>query len=201
MTDVPQSWGVRLRDPQVLAALAHPARLRMLDLLIQMDGATATACAGPVGLSPSACSWHLRQLARAGLVEDAGPGEDGRQRRWRSTVPAWRVEPEGIESGAEAAAALDLSLIRALLAASNQAVEGWAASATKGHESPAWQEAAVISNSTLRLSVEELAELVEQIRALLAPFTLHERPRATSATRAVHVALRAIPISAPPDRI
>jgi DNA-binding IclR family transcriptional regulator len=44
--------------------------------------ATATQLAERVGESPANCSWHLRQLARYGFVEEAGGGT-GREGPWR----------------------------------------------------------------------------------------------------------------------
>lgn len=55
---------LRLDNPRMMRALAHPARIAILQHL-GLDGpATATECAAVVGLSPSACSYHLRALAR-----------------------------------------------------------------------------------------------------------------------------------------
>src|SRR3954454_24700318 len=75
-----------LRDPRALRALAHPARLEILERLNTVGPSTATECAEVAGLSPSACSYHLRALARWGLVEEADGG-DRRERRWRSRGP------------------------------------------------------------------------------------------------------------------
>src|SRR5947209_18875852 len=75
-----------LRDPRALRALAHPARLAILERLNSEGPATATECAELAGLSPSACSYHLRALSRWGLVE-AADGADRRERRWRSRGP------------------------------------------------------------------------------------------------------------------
>jgi DNA-binding transcriptional ArsR family regulator len=80
---------LRITDPQMMRALAHPARIAILQHL-GLDGpATATECAEIVGLSPSACSYHLRTLGQYGLVEeDLASAPDGRQRPWRATVVA-----------------------------------------------------------------------------------------------------------------
>jgi predicted transcriptional regulator len=60
-----------LTDVNAMRAMAHPARIA-LHLHLALEGpATATECSPVVGLSPSACSYHLRQLARYGFVEQA----------------------------------------------------------------------------------------------------------------------------------
>ena len=78
---------MQIRDPRVMRALAHPARIAILQHL-QIEGpATATECAEIAGLSPSACSYHLRALASHGLVEeDLSSAADGRHRPWQARV-------------------------------------------------------------------------------------------------------------------
>lgn len=84
---------LRLTDPRVMRALAHPARLAIWQFLGLEGPATATECAEIAGLSPSACSYHLRTLARYGIVEeDLASSADGRQRPWRVKVIAITVD-------------------------------------------------------------------------------------------------------------
>lgn len=69
-------------DPARIRALAHPLRLRLLDLLDADGDLTATQCAALTGESVASCSFHLHTLARHGYVEAAPPR--GRERPWRS---------------------------------------------------------------------------------------------------------------------
>ena len=75
------------------------------------DGATATECAGLVGLSPSATSYHLRAMAKVGLIREAPSRGDGRERVWRSHLQGLNIEagPEG--GAAERAADRELSMM------------------------------------------------------------------------------------------
>lgn len=198
MTKPVERWGRRLSDPAVLRALSHPARLRMLDVLAARGGATATQCAEVVDLSASACSWHLRQLAAVGLVADAGSGSDGRQRLWRSAMPSWQVQVEDIDAEPEEAQGLDLALTQALLAASDAAVEAHTVRAAQGLEPEEWREAAAVSNSTLRITAEELEDLVAAVMALLDPYRLSQRPEERSDRRVVSAALRFVPATPRP---
>ena len=59
-----QETPVEISDPRALRALAHPARLAILQHLVLDGPATATECAEVAGLSPSACSYHLRQQSQ-----------------------------------------------------------------------------------------------------------------------------------------
>lgn len=75
---------VKITDPRAMRALAHPARLAIMEHLGLEGPATATECADVAGLSPSACSYHLRALAKYGFVEeDPEHAADGRHRPWR----------------------------------------------------------------------------------------------------------------------
>lgn len=72
-----------------MRALAHPARIAIMQHLVIEGPATATECADIARLSPSACSYHLRALQRYGFVEeDPSGGPDRRQRPWRAGATA-----------------------------------------------------------------------------------------------------------------
>jgi DNA-binding transcriptional ArsR family regulator len=82
---------VEISDPKAIRALAHPLRLDLLDLLVATGPATAAQCGRILGVSQASCSFHLRQLAKYGFVEDAGPGSDRRERQWRMPDPRLRL--------------------------------------------------------------------------------------------------------------
>lgn len=71
-----------LQDPRELRALAHPARIAIMEQLSAHRELTATQLAELIGESPSNCSWHLRKLAEHGFVEPAGEVA-GRRKPWR----------------------------------------------------------------------------------------------------------------------
>ena len=71
------------REPDVFGAISHPARRRMLDLLVEGDRSVSTI-AGHFQMSRPAVSQHLRILLDAGLVTEQ---RHGRERRYR-LVPA-----------------------------------------------------------------------------------------------------------------
>ena len=83
---------VELTDPRMMRALAHQARIAIWTHLGMHGPATATECAQIAGLSPSACSYHLRTLARYGFVEeDPQSAADGRERPWRARLLAFNM--------------------------------------------------------------------------------------------------------------
>jgi predicted ArsR family transcriptional regulator len=78
-----------ITDPRAMRAMAHPVRLALMEALNDAGTLTATEAAERVGESPSNCSFHLRQLAKYGFVEEA-PGGTGRQRPWRTVHTGMR---------------------------------------------------------------------------------------------------------------
>src|SRR5215469_12062574 len=91
----PAAEPLHITDPRMLRALAHPARIAILQHLALDGPATATGCAEVAGLSPSACSYHLRALARFGFVEEEpASAADGRHRPWRARVIAFAIGDE-----------------------------------------------------------------------------------------------------------
>jgi DNA-binding transcriptional ArsR family regulator len=84
-------------------ALAHPLRLRMLELL-RSGPATATTLARELAESTGATSYHLRELEKAGFIEEDSERGNARDRWWRRTTPLFVVpsDPAGDEEYAAA---------------------------------------------------------------------------------------------------
>ena len=89
---------LEVSDPQIMRALAHPARLSIMDYFLAGQTGTATELAEVVGLSPSATSYHLRALARYGLVEEAPSRGDGRERVWQTRTVGMTVDGDPDQS-------------------------------------------------------------------------------------------------------
>src|SRR5579862_6154386 len=110
MTSGPEAAGepgsltnpIQMTDPHMMRALAHQARIAIWLHLGLHGPATATECAEVAGLSPSACSYHLRTLARYGFIEeDRASAANGRERPWRARLLAFTLEdgPDASASG------------------------------------------------------------------------------------------------------
>src|SRR6478752_287351 len=93
-----------LSDPRVLRAIAHPVRTRVLDELQASGPARAADIARELGIPANQASFHLRQLAKYGLIEEAPEAaRDQRDRVWKSAddgslsidVGALEKEPGG----------------------------------------------------------------------------------------------------------
>jgi DNA-binding transcriptional ArsR family regulator len=147
-----------VNDPGALRALAHPLRLRLLDQLRFAGPATATVLAGRLGQSSGATSYHLRQLAKYGFVEE-DPGRGSRRERWWRHVPAdFRFAPVSPPSGELRAASDDLA--RFQLDRDLRLLRGYLSQQERW---PDWRDAVLMSNSATHLTRAELAELGERL--------------------------------------
>ncbi|WP_433253490.1 ArsR/SmtB family transcription factor [Streptosporangium sp. CA-135522] len=170
-----------LSDPTAMRALAHPARLAILNRLQATGPATATDVAEVVGVTPSAASYHLRMLAKYGFAEDAPARGDGRERLWRSTPGGLTITTEP-DDRPEVRAAKDL-LIKAVRA--QAAEEVTRALDNFDRESPEWRKASVFNRMVLLVDAAELRRLNERIDELLSPYlvAVRERSQAPSGAR------------------
>ncbi|WIM96763.1 helix-turn-helix domain-containing protein [Actinoplanes oblitus] len=161
---------VRVTDARTLRALAHPARIEIVEHLnVTGSTVTATEVAGLVGLSPSATSYHLRELAKYGLVEQA-PSGDGRERRWRSTGSSLWIDGDADQPDAAAAVR---TLVDLYLTRDQQRVRDWL---DRQHDEPAeWRESSAMMGQQLLVTPAELARLSEQVRELMEPYRVRER--------------------------
>ncbi|WP_433218284.1 ArsR/SmtB family transcription factor [Microtetraspora malaysiensis] len=184
-------WSRQVTDARVLRALAHPARLAILSRLQTEGPATATECAEVAGLSPSACSYHLRQLAKHGLVADAPPRGDGRERVWRALQRGWGFQWS--EDEAPDLVEAQNAVIDTILAEADRRLGDFFAHSDR--ESLEWRNSAWLTHTVLRVDAEELQEIAERITAVIEPYRVTERPAedAPTGARLTELHLRIFP--------
>jgi DNA-binding transcriptional ArsR family regulator len=186
---------LRVTNPRMLRALAHPARLAILQFLVLEGPATATECAGVAGLSPSACSYHLRALAQYGFVEeDPESAGDGRQRPWRARIISlsWGDEP-GTSLGMRVAGQMMEQTVRSQAEELRQRY----LDRQSGYPAP-WRRALGYTNDVLHVTPEELSGLRERLAEVVGEFRrLDPNERPPDASR-VYVMLDLIPWFDPP---
>lgn len=152
---------VELTDPRALRALAHPMRLKLITLLRTVGPLTATRAAERTGESAGTCSFHFRQLAKWGLVEETGAGK-GRERPWRATtaITTWSAlgsDPEGVVAAQFLSRVLAEHYFRELL--------NW--HERKASEPEEWKNASQTGDVILRLNSDELQQLNRDLRSVL----------------------------------
>lgn len=158
VSDIP-----RVTDTQTLRALAHPVRVALLEAIMIEGQLTATEAGHRIGESPTTCSFHLRQLAKYGFVEEAGGGK-GRARPWRLTSIGVRFGSSDDDPESQIAAG---ALARLLRERQLGRYETWRE--TKSSYPKEWRDAAHDSEFMLHLTADELEELNEELANLLIP--------------------------------
>ncbi|MCW3841736.1 helix-turn-helix domain-containing protein [Micromonospora yasonensis] len=148
-------------DSRVLAALAHPLRRRLMDVLKVYGPTTVGLLAERTGQAPANVSHHLKMLAAADLVAEAPELARDRRERW------WRLRDRGVRwsntdfeadpavrAVADAASSLNLDRHTAL-------VRAWHAAPDEEHT--AWGEGPFSTDKWLHLTPEELAQLGREV--------------------------------------
>ena len=191
---VPQR-AIELTDPRALRALAHPVRLALIGLLRREGPLTATAAGARLGESATTCSFHLRQLAKYGLVEEAGRGP-GRERPWRATAlfTSW----PNVAPSAEMAAASQL-LEGIIVERYLERLTRWLEQ--KPSEPREWQEASGFGDWILYVTADELAELGRAVEALVERYAERtaDPARRPADARLVGFIALAFPEPGPPE--
>src|SRR5690349_13639651 len=130
---------VVLTDPRAIRALAHPARLAIIESLAPGEELTATELAAVTGLSPSATSYHLKALAKWGIVEAGEARADGRDRPWKATARSVTVTSAAPGSTAVAELAIMDTFLDRTRALATEFLENQAS------EPPGWRDAAELA--------------------------------------------------------
>ncbi len=156
---------VQVTDVRALRALSHPLRNRLLGLL-RLDGpATASQLGRVVGESSGSTSYHLRQLAAYGFVEEVEGQGTARERWWRARhrMTSWQaaevVEQEG---GRE----VQDEMTRLQIDQQARVLDAW--HAQKEQMDPAWTAAASLNDYGLRLSPDQARALADELDAVVS---------------------------------
>ncbi|BCJ26932.1 winged helix-turn-helix domain-containing protein [Actinocatenispora sera] len=140
------------------AALRHPIRAQLLDLVRELGTVTSTEAARRLGHSSGLCSFHLRQLARYGYLE-AAPAR-GRVRPWRLRGAEPAPEPSAVTGLGELSRELE-----------DEGYRRWLAQ--RADAPPEWRVDAADS-AVLYLTPAELQALAGEIRTVLHRYTGRE---------------------------
>jgi DNA-binding transcriptional ArsR family regulator len=154
--DVPEQGGAS-DDVRAIRALAHPLRLKLLDLLRFQGPSTATLLAHHIGESSGATSYHLRLLARYGYVEEA-PRRGYRERWWRYR------ERQVILPAKQAGSVGERRLLAELLSREAYGLDRYLALRSS---LPEWDEEAFFRSCALRLTAAEFNLLRRSLMELL----------------------------------
>jgi DNA-binding transcriptional ArsR family regulator len=160
----------QIKDAKVLAAMAHPLRRRLLDVLKVEGPSTVSALAEHTGQAVGNVSHHLRVLAESKLVEEVPElARDRRERWWRRTAARLRWSASDFADDPVADAALSLNLDRAM----GIARASYADREVYGDE---WYQASFTSDTWLKLTPEEGVQLAAEMGALFRKWSDRDIP-------------------------
>jgi DNA-binding transcriptional ArsR family regulator len=171
-----------------LRALSHPTRLKML-MLLRLEGpATATGLAAQLKLNTGATSYHLRQLAEHGFIEEDAERGDARDRWWRAAHQGTRAGLRfGTAEEAESAESYLQSVAMMYTEALMQAV------AEHRYLPKPWQDASTTSDWHLRLTPDRAEQLTDALAALIDSWSEQEDTEDTEGAADFVVNLNAFP--------
>lgn len=181
----------RITDSRVLAAMAHPLRRRLMDIL-KVDGpSTASALAARTDQAIGNVSHHLRVLGECNLIEEAPElARDRRERWWRPVSRGLRWATADFRddpaAAAVAGAAESLNLDYQV-----QRVRSWYAASEQERDS--WRNSAFGADRWLHLTPDELARVEADILAIFDRWSRRETPADDAERRPVFLFAHGIP--------
>lgn len=157
-------------DAKTLRALAHPLRIRLLGLLRAEGPATATGLAQRVGESSGTTSWHLRQLADHGLIEQDTERGNKRERWWKAAYESTELRMEDFRDDQESAGALNAYLYEIASGDYRRMTtflaENWP---------QPWRESFVMSDQNLPLTPDELKAMRTELHEVVDKYRRPQR--------------------------
>jgi DNA-binding transcriptional ArsR family regulator len=157
----PQMQLRKVTDARTMRAMAHPVRIALVEELALGGAMTATEVGERIGESPTTCSFHLRQLAKYGWVEEAGGGK-GRARPWRISAIGFSLSNTHDDPETDIAATTLTSLF-----VERQLNRYRAWQETKATYPRTWRDAATSSEYLFYLTADELDQFTDEMHELL----------------------------------
>lgn len=184
----PATQPVVLRDPRAIKALAHPARLAVIDELFAGRKLTATECGEIAGLSASAMSYHLRALEKWGIVRRSQASGDGRERPWEAAGDRLTVD----SAEPRASAAGEAILIARQLDRQRADTLGWISG--QGQEAASWYDSTVIGSGVFWLSHDEAKQVSDHLSEIVARIPRRSAAEAPAGAHRVRVSHSVVPV-------
>lgn len=194
----PSRAGDRVLDGPVLKALAHPLRVQLLDILSQYGPQTASTIGKRIGESSGTTSYHLRQLARHGLVREVADRGSGRERWWERPRGALTLNTTNAEqdpAAREAARQVNRHFVRGRA----EALAAFTASDPSALPD-GWADAVMISTLNAHFTAEQLAGLTRDMEAILREkLETYRSEPGTPGARPVQLHFNAFPLIDPQE--
>ncbi|MHA7986752.1 ArsR/SmtB family transcription factor [Rathayibacter sp. CAU 1779] len=186
----------RRLDATALKALAHPLRMQIFEELVQFGPLTASGLGERLGESSGSMSYHLRELAKHGFVQEVEGKGTARERWWERTPGAVALRSSDEQSEAENAAAdlIATTWHRRWFGQTMQFIE-------QGDEvlPKRWIEASTISHTSLPLTIDQLEDLKTELDSLFLRLSDRYRGQEADGTRRVQIQFNVYPLIDPKE--
>lgn len=150
-----------ITDPRQVRLLAHPLRQRIAEIM-RRGPVSSTTLARELGESTGSTSYHLRQFAKYGFVEEVPELARGRERWWRAVPGDRRLPPYGEQSPEMRQAVAELTRLEF----ANE-LEALTRYLRERDGLGPWADALLFSFSTVTLTPEQVRPFFEEYIALL----------------------------------
>ncbi|GAA4974551.1 hypothetical protein GCM10023205_46530 [Yinghuangia aomiensis] len=182
---------LRHLDARGLRALAHPLRVRILELLDRHGPATSTTLARRLGENTGTVSWHLRHLADHGFITEDPTRGTRRERWWAPTPSRLHLETADLADDPETRTAAAVYVDALLRRAFDRAARSYAAD-----PGDAWRRARTTSERTdLAMTPAQLAALNTELADVVARHAATAADAPGPDTRPVAVQIQAFPLA------
>ncbi|HET8718942.1 MAG TPA: helix-turn-helix domain-containing protein [Nocardioidaceae bacterium] len=151
-------------DTRSLRALAHPVRVKIIGILRRDGAATASQLATRLDLNSGATSYHLRQLAGAGLIVEDETRGNRRERWWKAVYRSTYFDASAYDADPDAA----MAYLNAV--AVQYADRILAGTSTLPVLPEGWFDAATMSDFSLRITPDEARELLTELLDVVARY-------------------------------
>jgi DNA-binding transcriptional ArsR family regulator len=180
-------------DMESLKALAHPLRVQILDALSTYGAFTASGLGERLGESSGATSYHLRQLERHGFVREVEGKGTGRERWWERMPGGISLKATDGIADTPAGKAAAMTVMRQWERNRSNLLQDFQ---ERGYEELPidWISASTVSTVNLKLTHEQLKEIVEAWDEFIDPYVERYRGQSVPGSRPVQVHFNAFPV-------
>lgn len=183
----------RVLDAGALRALSHPLRVRIFDILANEGPQTASTLAEILGESSGATSYHLRTLARHGLIQELAGEHGGRERWWERPAGGVVYDSRAVQGSPSGEAALQVAVAETMRRRHEELMAYFAGGIDK--ERAEWADASSSMTTGIPMTPEQTVDLIRRIEAVVEEAAETYRDQKGEGVRRVSVRSDVFPLT------